>query len=151
MPLIVRAGHRGQAMVEFALLAPFFFVLLFMIFEGALFVNARATMDNATREGARAAAICGSSTIYSTYQGISSSTGCSALAYSVVIAHMGFLKIIKPNNPLVTTQCTPNNTCTAGNQIVVSSVYTYSYFIPNLLGLPVRTDLTTSASVVSQQ
>ncbi|HEV3232788.1 MAG TPA: TadE family protein, partial [Candidatus Dormibacteraeota bacterium] len=54
-----RRGRRGQALTEFALLSPAFFLLIFGIVAGALMLNAQATLDNATREAARQAALCG--------------------------------------------------------------------------------------------
>ena len=51
---------RGQAMVEFALIAPLFFFLLFAIIEGGRFVFYYEMLSSATREGARYAIIHGS-------------------------------------------------------------------------------------------
>jgi hypothetical protein len=45
--------QRGQAMVEFALVAPVFFLLLFAVIEGGRFILYYETLANATREGAR--------------------------------------------------------------------------------------------------
>src|SRR5690242_12105624 len=53
-------GERGQAMVEFALVAPIFFLLLFAIIEGGRFIFYYETLNNATREGARYAIVHGS-------------------------------------------------------------------------------------------
>jgi hypothetical protein len=46
-------GARGQALVEFALVAPVFFLLLFAVIEGGRFILFYETLANATREGAR--------------------------------------------------------------------------------------------------
>jgi Flp pilus assembly protein TadG len=54
-------GRRGgQALVEFALVAPIFFLLLFGIIEGGRFLLYYETLNNATREGARYAIVHGS-------------------------------------------------------------------------------------------
>ena len=50
---------RGQAMVEFALVAPMLFLLLLGIFEAGRFVLTLETLNHATREGARYAIIHG--------------------------------------------------------------------------------------------
>lgn len=50
---------RGQALVEFALVAPLFFLLLVGIFEAGRFVLFQQTLNNATREGARYAIVHG--------------------------------------------------------------------------------------------
>lgn len=54
-----RLHSRGQAMVEFALIAPIFFLLLFAIVEGGRFIFYYETLHNATREGARYAIVNG--------------------------------------------------------------------------------------------
>jgi Flp pilus assembly protein TadG len=51
---------RGQALVEFALVAPAFFLLLFGIIEGGRFIFYYESLNNATREGARYAIVHGS-------------------------------------------------------------------------------------------
>lgn len=55
-----RLDHRGQALVEFALIAPLFFLLLFSIIEGARFILYYEMVNNAAREGARYAIVHGS-------------------------------------------------------------------------------------------
>ena len=54
-----RVSARGQALVEFALVAPIFFLLLFAIIEGGRFILFYETLNNATREGARYAIVHG--------------------------------------------------------------------------------------------
>jgi len=55
-----RRRTKGQTLVEFALVAPWFFLLLFAIIEGGRFVFFYEVLNNATREGARYAIIHGS-------------------------------------------------------------------------------------------
>lgn len=50
----------GQGLVEFALVAPLFFLLVFAIIEGGRFILYYETLSNATREGARYAIVHGS-------------------------------------------------------------------------------------------
>ena len=58
-----RVGRRkGQAMVEFALIAPAGFLLLLSILVVGIIVTNYIQLANAARDGARVAAICGSST-----------------------------------------------------------------------------------------
>ncbi len=52
-------GARGQALVEFALVAPAFFLLLFAVIEGGRFILYYQTLANSTREGARYAIVHG--------------------------------------------------------------------------------------------
>ena len=53
------ARSRGQALVEFAIVAPLLFILLVGIFEAGRFVLNLETLNNATREGARYAIVHG--------------------------------------------------------------------------------------------
>ena len=50
---------RGQALVEFALIAPVFVVLLFGVMEAGRFILFYEMLNNATREGARYAIVHG--------------------------------------------------------------------------------------------
>ena len=60
IPLSARPPNsRGQALAEFALVAPVFFLLLFSIIEGGRFIFYYETLNNATREGARYAIVHG--------------------------------------------------------------------------------------------
>ena len=58
-----RRKTRGQAMVEFALVAPMFFLLLFAIIEAGRFIFYYETLNHATREGARYAIVNGANTL----------------------------------------------------------------------------------------
>ena len=54
-----RTSARGQALPEFALVAPLFFMLLFGIIEAGRFIYYYEVLSNATREGARYAIVNG--------------------------------------------------------------------------------------------
>ncbi len=49
-----KTGQKGTTVVEFALVAPLLFVLMFGIFEFGLLLFDKAVITNASREGARA-------------------------------------------------------------------------------------------------
>lgn len=51
--------QRGQALTEFALVAPFLFLVLLAIVEAARFIYYSETLSSATREGARYAIVHG--------------------------------------------------------------------------------------------
>lgn len=57
-----RGSGRGQSLVEFTLVFPFFLVLLFAVIEFAFALNALLSIDFATREAALAAAEGGNET-----------------------------------------------------------------------------------------
>jgi hypothetical protein len=54
-----RSRAWGQGMVEFALVAPLFFVMLFGVMEGAWLLFHNHQVSNAAREGARYAVVNG--------------------------------------------------------------------------------------------
>jgi hypothetical protein len=58
-----RRATAGQAMVEFALVAPIFFLILFGIVEAGRFMLYYQALNNATREGARYAIVNGANTL----------------------------------------------------------------------------------------
>ena len=157
----------GQGTVEFALVAPAFFVVLFMIAEAALFINAQVTIDSATREAARVAGLCGSSRAAAvTYNGVlyqGQPTPCRAAVEDQVFRHLGFLKpsTVAPVNPTVKV-CSPapaTGPCTAvyagatqGTVIQVDVSYDYTFWVYPLLGEgSPKTTLSSRARVVSQQ
>ena len=55
-----RKRSRGQAMVEFTIVAPLLFVVMLGIIEAARFIFYSEILNNATREGARYAIVHGS-------------------------------------------------------------------------------------------
>jgi hypothetical protein len=64
--LRVRRGRsRGQTLVEFALVAPLFFLLLFSIIEFGRVVYYSQVLNNAAREGARYAIVHGAGSLES--------------------------------------------------------------------------------------
>ena len=58
-----RTRSRGQALVEFALLAPVFFLVLFAIIEAGRFMFYYEALNNATRQGARYAIVNGANSL----------------------------------------------------------------------------------------
>ena len=58
-----RNRSHAQALVEFALVVPWFFLLLFGIIEAGQFIFYYETLSNATREGARYAIVNGANTL----------------------------------------------------------------------------------------
>ena len=58
-----RSGTRAQALVEFALVAPIFFILLFALIDFGRYVYYVQILNNAAREGARYAIVHGANGI----------------------------------------------------------------------------------------
>ncbi|MCJ7492454.1 MAG: pilus assembly protein [Dehalococcoidia bacterium] len=104
--------QRGQTLIEFALIVPFVFVLLFAIVDFGSALDKRVTLQHAVREGARAAAVhadpaVAESTTVDQAQGlVSSATVC----------------FIDGNNG--------NNKADALESVRVSLSYDYNYTVP---------------------
>jgi Flp pilus assembly protein TadG len=62
----VRRRRRGQALVEFALVAPIFFLILFGIIDFGRYIYYVQILNNAAREGARYAIVHGSNSFQPT-------------------------------------------------------------------------------------
>jgi hypothetical protein len=144
-------------MVEFALVAPAFIILLLGVVEVGMFMNAQATIDNNTREVARVVALCGSSGGGWSYRGHQPGQTCPDAAASQVQ-----LGILSPNNlqVAVCTTIPASGHCAAGyewptyvgQQVEVDFYYTYRYYVDPLLGqLSPTTVISSSARVVAQQ
>ena len=128
-----RRRSRGQAMVEFALVAPMFFLVLFGIIEAGRFVFYYETLNNAAREGARYAIVNGANTLgCPTGPPAPGSTPCDAAGNDVTArvkkAAFGVL------NPItVVPQWSPDNG--RGSTVNVSATFTYRALVP-LVPLP---------------
>jgi Flp pilus assembly protein TadG len=70
-------------------------VLIFVIIEGALLMNAQITLDNAAREGARAGAVCGADAT------------CINTIVLAVDDHLGIIPTSGPKNIAVVTCTSP--------------------------------------------
>jgi hypothetical protein len=144
-------------MVEFALVGPLFLLFVFGIMEGALFVNARITLDNAAREGARIAALCGDAPSY-TYNGLSSdSLACLGAGTQAVKTHLGILEptavsiTIACEEPDMTKGCPLGTSYTpSGSTVHVQLTYSYAYFSMFGSGGP-TIPMTADAREISQQ
>lgn len=129
------AGHRsrGQAMVEFALVAPMFFLLLFGIIEAGRFIFYYETLNHATREGARYAIVNGANTIgCPTGPPAPGSTPCDA-AGDDVRARVRAAAFGVPGTITVTPSWAPDNG--RGSTVTVEATSTYTALVP-LVPLP---------------
>jgi Flp pilus assembly protein TadG len=144
-----RRGPRrdGQALVEFALVAPIFFLLLFGVIEGGRFILYYETLSNATREGARYAIVHGSNSYCPSGPmppGQAAPISCydatgDNIAQRVKDSSFGLLG----SAVSVTTSWLASDGVTAGNNgrdnnVRVAATYTYRTIIP-LVPLPAIT------------
>jgi Flp pilus assembly protein TadG len=138
--------RRGQALVEFAMVAPIFFLLLFGIIESGRFIFYYETLNNATREGARYAIVNGANTIgCSTGPAAPGTTSCDPagddVRERVRDAAFGILSGIS-----VDPQWFADNG--RGSTVTVTASYTYASLVP-LVPLPPITVTAESSLVVN--
>ena len=115
----------GQALAEFALVAPVFFMLLYGIIEAGRFIFYYEVLNNATREGARYAIVNGENS-FSPTGPPHDDTGAA------VIARVKASAFGMPGNLIdVDPECggaPPNNE--RGTTVTVRATYTYSSLVP---------------------
>ena len=124
-----RSSKRGQALAEFAMVAPIFFLVLFGIVEAGRFMFYYETLNNATREGARYAIVNGAKSLTcSTGPAAPGSTSCDPDGSDVVDRTRGAAFGIVGSAITVTPTWTPDNG--RGSTVRVRASYTYSSLIP---------------------
>ena len=134
-----RNRSRAQALVEFALVVPWFFLLLFGIIEAGRFIFYYETLSNATREGARYAIVNGANTLgCPSGPPAPGSSGCDTSGDNVS-ARVRQSGIGLPNAITVTPTWTPDNG--RGSTVNVAAQMTYHVLVP-LVPLP---DITVKA------
>jgi hypothetical protein len=137
---------RGQALVEFALVAPLFFLLLLGIVEAGRFIFYYETLNSATREGARYAIVNGANTLgCPTGTPAPGSTPCDTAGEDVKQrvrdAAFGVMTGV-----VVTPTWQPDNG--RGSTVHVGASYTYHSLAP-LVPLPPITVSTESSLVIN--
>jgi hypothetical protein len=128
-----RRISRGQALAEFAMVAPFFFLLLFGIIEGGRFLVYYQALNNATREGARYAIVHGSNSNCPSGPmppGDPTPTGCYDLAGDNVIQRVKDAAFGLLGSTVTVTPDWLEGRNDRDAEFLVSAEYTYSTFIP---------------------
>ena len=147
------ARSVGQALVEFALVAPIFFVLLFAIIEGGRFMIYYETLNNATREGARYAIVNGANTLgCASGPAAPNSTPCDVVGNKVKARVKSAAFDILGTGVTVTPQWlkpdgTPGDNG-RGMTVTVTADYTYHSLVP-LVPLPAFTISAESTLVIN--
>jgi TadE-like protein len=144
---LVSQRTRGQALVEFALVAPIFILLFMGIIEFGRFVLAYEALNNATREGARYAIVHGSSSNCPSGPmpgGGTSPSACadaSGMAVQNQVLRYGFTLKLSTSSAGVIPPCpTPGTNQVAvcwqnldnarGHSVTVTANYTFSTIVP---------------------
>jgi hypothetical protein len=141
-----RRRTRGQAMVEFALVAPMFFLLLFGIIEAGRFIFYYETLSNATREGARYAIVNGANTVGCPSGPAAPGSAPCDVPGNNVIARVRQSAVGMPAGITATPTWSPDNG--RGSTVRVEASYTYRSLIP-LVPLPPITVTAESSLVVN--
>jgi Flp pilus assembly protein TadG len=140
------ARSLGQALPEFVLVAPLFFLLLFGIIEAGRFIYYYEILNNATREGARYAIVNGEHTIgRSTGPDTGTSTTSDDPTGLDVVARVRSSAIGVVGSQVTVDRCWWYTTCDYATQgdgnylrganVTVRATYTYRSLIP-LVPLP---------------
>jgi hypothetical protein len=140
-------GKRGQALVEFALVAPVFFLVLFAIIEAGRFMFYYETLNNATREGARYAIVNGANTLgCPSGPPAPGSTACDVPGANVVqrVRNAAF-GVLGTGVAVTPTWFNDNG---RGSTVTVSATYTYGSLVP-IVPLPAITVTAESSLVVN--
>ena len=145
-------------MVEFALVAPLFFLLLFGIIEAGRFIFYYETLSGATREGARYAIVNGANTLgCPTGPAAPGSSACD-IAGNDVVTRVRQAALGVPGSAITVERCWWYAACDVathgdgdnarGATVTVSASYIYSSLIP-LVPLPPITVSAESSLVVN--
>jgi Flp pilus assembly protein TadG len=121
-----RPGRNGgQAMIEFALLAPLGFLLLLSIVVTGIIVTNYIQLTNEARDGARVAAICGSSTSAQMPNGKGTCT--PALVASYITGNMVALPAgsVTPQIYWCTTVDVQSGTCASSANLLSASATSF--------------------------
>ncbi len=127
-----RRHVRGQALAEFALVMPLFFLLVFGIIEFGRFIYTYEIVNNATREGARYAIVHGSASECPSGQmpGIGVTNPCDPTGAKIQAVVRQYAIGIPPTGLTVNLPLwTPHNNA-RGSTVTVSADYTFHTLIP---------------------
>lgn len=142
-----RRRTQGQALVEFALVAPVFFLILFAIVEAGRFMFYYETLNNATREGARYAIVNGANTLgCASGPPAPGSLACDIPGNNVVqrVKNAAF-GVLGAGVNVTPTWFNDNS---RGSTVTVAATYSYSTLIP-IVPLPAITVTAESSLVVN--
>jgi Flp pilus assembly protein TadG len=115
-------GKRGQSLVEFALVLPLLMIMIFGIIDFGMGLRSYISLTNATREGARFAAVGNEPGSYP--------ANCTGNDSTTVVGRVCVaLENVQLDNLDDVSVEYPNGTM-PGNSVVVSAEYTYEYITP---------------------
>lgn len=127
-----RQPHRGQALVEFAIVFPVFLLVLSAVFDFGALLYTRMTVINATREGARAAVqVDDPTTIPSVVSGrVSASAGGLSTSSPTMTISTSCIAIATSGS----CSWSSKTSSKPGDGVDVAVTYQYRMFFPLLFG-----------------
>ena len=153
-----RRRTRGQALVEFSLVAPMFFILLFGIIEAGRFIFYYETLSHATREGARYAIVNGANTLGCPSGPPSPGSSACDSSGANVVTEVRQAALGVTGTAVTVDRCWWYTTCdfathgdgdnARGATVTVAASYTYSSLIP-LVPIPSITVSAESSLVIN--
>ena len=114
-------GGRGQSLVEFVLVLPIFLILIFAVIDFGMGLRSYISLTNATREGARFAAVGNLAGAYPADCGVTDTTVVGRVCIGMEglnLANLQSVSVGYPDGQL------------PGNDVSVSAEYTYEYITP---------------------
>ena len=115
-------GRRGQSLVEFSLVLPILLIMVFGIIDFGLGLRSYISLTNATREGARFAAVGNPAGSFPSQ--------CNGTTTTTVIGRTCVaVEGLNRSNITSVTVTYPNGQG-PGNSVIVSANYTYQYITP---------------------
>ena len=152
-----RRATTAQALTEFAMVAPWFFLLLFGIIEAGRFIYYYETLNHAAREGARYAIVNGANTLgCPTGPAADGSSPCDTtgedVAERVRQAALGLTGTVSVERCWWYVECNfithGDGDNARGATVTVAASYTYSSLVP-LVPLPPITVSAESSLVIN--
>ena len=118
---VIRGGH-GQSLVEFAMVLPILLILIFGIIDFGMGLRSYISLTNATREGARFAAVGNLAGSYPTdCDGSTSTSVVGRVCVTMEGLDLSDLQDVSVSYP---------SGVAPGNEVVVSAQYIYNYITP---------------------
>jgi len=114
--------ERAQSLVEFALVLPILLILVFGIIDFGMGIRSYISLTNATREGARFAAVGNVAGAYPTdCDGATSTTVIGRVCVSIEGLDLTQVQVVSVSYP---------DGEAPGNSVIVAADYTYQYITP---------------------
>jgi Flp pilus assembly protein TadG len=115
-------GGRGQSLVEFAMVLPILTILIFGVIDFSLGLRSYISLTNATREGARYAAVGNAPGSFP--------TNCDGVSNTTTVGRVCVAMEGLDLDSIASLSVTYPNGQSPGNSVVVSAEYTHEFITP---------------------